>query len=175
MKNDLYTFKKSSFLSLEKDFSIIINLLLNDETLKKLLYYNVEDCLFLPNLTVEQSLEVGKNNIKIIPKLKLGEVLKNYILISFDNFSPNAGNPEYRDNYIIFDVVCDYDFWGLSDIGQLRPYKIAGQIDKLVDNQKLSGIGTTTFTGAGQLLLDDQKGGVTMMYEVIHGNDDKIE
>jgi hypothetical protein len=42
---------KSSFLSVEKDMGIIVNEMLKDERLKRLLYYTTSDCLNRDNLT----------------------------------------------------------------------------------------------------------------------------
>lgn len=175
MISNSYEFSTSSFLSLEKDMSLVINLLLKDEVLKKLLKYNTEDCLYKNNLTIEETKQLIHKNIKIVPKIQMVDEVENYIIISFDNFSPNPTNPIFRDNYIIFDIICNYASWNLQDACQLRPYKIAGEIDKLINGKHLTGIGSVNFLGANQLLLDEKKGGVTLMYSAIHGSDDKIE
>ena len=39
-----YFDNKDSFLSMEKDLSIIVNKMLNNDTLMKLLYYTQKDC-----------------------------------------------------------------------------------------------------------------------------------
>ena len=38
----------------------------------------------------------------------------NYIVIKFDNFTETM-NPEFRDNLVEFDIVCNYDTWQLQD------------------------------------------------------------
>ena len=48
-------FPESSFLSAEKDMNLIIEKMLNNERLKRLLYYTSDDCLSRPNLTKEQT------------------------------------------------------------------------------------------------------------------------
>jgi hypothetical protein len=35
----------------------------------------------------------------------------SYVIISFDNFTTNVENPEFRDNIITFDIICHYDQW----------------------------------------------------------------
>jgi hypothetical protein len=81
-----------------------------------------------------------KKNIKIIPKIYIDKTVLNYILITFDNFAPNATNPEFRDNLISFEVVCHFDQWNLGDF-KLRPYRIAAEIDTMFNNKHLTGIG----------------------------------
>jgi len=79
-------------------------------------------------------------------------------------------NPEFRDNIISFDIVCHFDQWNLKDF-ELRPYKIAAEIDSMVNRKKLTGIGTLEFLGANQIVLSDEFAGLTLMYQAIHGYD----
>jgi hypothetical protein len=60
---------KSSFLSMEKDMHLITNMMLRNPRLKKLLYYNSPDCLDRPPVPEDESYELFKKNIKIVPKL----------------------------------------------------------------------------------------------------------
>jgi hypothetical protein len=62
-----------------------------------------------PNIGEKASYELFEKNIKIVPKLYIDGSVLNYIVISFDNFSPNATNPEYRNNTINFDIICHFD------------------------------------------------------------------
>ena len=172
MKIENYTYPKSSFLSLEKDMEIITSTMMKNERLKKLLYYNTKECLEQPNLTQEQNIEMFGKNIKLVPKLNVDGTVQNYIIVSFDNFSPNATNPEFRDNIIEFDIICHFDQWQLKDF-QLRPYRIAAEIDSIFDNTHLSGIGTLEFLGANQVVLTDEYAGLCLMYAAVHGEEDK--
>lgn len=165
---------KSSFLSMEKDASLISNMLLRNERLKKLLYYTTPDCLDRKILTEDQSLELFGKNIKLVPKLYVDNSVLNYIILSFDNFTPNATNPEFRDNIIEFDIICHFDQWQLKDF-QLRPYRIAAEIDSMFDEKHLSGIGLLHFLGANQMILTDEYAGLCLMYQAIHGDEDKIK
>ena len=165
---------KSSFLSMEKDASLISNMLLRNERLKKLLYYTTPDCLDRKILTEDQSLELFGKNIKLVPKLYVDNSVLNYIILSFDNFIPNATNPEFRDNIIEFDIICHFDQWQLKDF-QLRPYRIAAEIDSMFDEKHLSGIGLLHFLGANQIILTDEYAGLCLMYQAIHGGEDKTK
>ena len=165
---------KSSFLSMEKDASLISNMLLRNERLKKLLYYTTPDCLDKKILTEDQSLELFGKNIKLVPKLYVDNSVLNYIILSFDNFTPNMTNPEFRDNIIEFDIICHFDQWQLKDF-QLRPYRIAAEIDSMFDEKHLSGIGLLHFLGANQMILTDEYAGLCLMYQAIHGGEDKTK
>lgn len=170
MKIETYSFPKSSFLAIDKDMALLVNLFLKNERLKKLLYYDTPKALEQPNVSQENSLKMFGNQIKIVPKLKVDQPDFCYIIISFDNFTPNMTNTEFRDNIISFDIVCHFDQWNLGNFA-LRPYKIAAEIDSMLNNKKLSGIGTLNFLGANQIVLSDEFAGLTLMYQTIHAYD----
>ena len=177
---------KSSFLSCEKDAETIIKKLFvtskpySDE-LKRLLVINTKDCLdnsnenyrkIVENTSVKELMEA--KYITLVPKIKMNEheEIKNYIIISFDNFIPTE-NPEYRDSTIHFDILCHTDYWDLGNY-QMRPIKIVGYIDGILDDCKLSGIGTLQFAGCSELVFNEDLSGYTLTYIATHGNDDNL-
>lgn len=173
MKKLTYQYPKSSFISIEKDMGIIIDMMLKDNRLKKLLYYTTRDCLSRENLDDEQTAELITNHyIRMTPKIYVDKEVLNYIVISFDNFMPNATNLYYRDNLIYFDIVCHIDQWELGDY-QLRPYKIAAEIDTLFNQKHLSGIGLLEFVGATRMPVDKELAGITLIYSAVHADDDQ--
>lgn len=168
-----YQYPKSSFISIEKDMGMIVDMMLKNDRLKKLLYYTTKDCLKQPSLTLEQDKElITERYIRMIPKIYVDKDVLNYIVISFDNFTPNETNPYYRDNVISFDIICHIDQWELGDF-QLRPYKIAAEIDTLFNRKHLSGIGLLEFVGASRAVYNDEFIGLSMMYTAIHSDDDQ--
>ena len=172
MKIDRVIKPKSSFLSAEKDMDIISVNLLKNERIKRLLYYSTPNALDRDCLTEEQSIGLFNKNIKLVPKIYVEDELRNYILVRFRNFLPNQTNPEFRNNIIEFDILCPYEQWGLKDF-QLRPYRIAAEIDSMFNNKHLTGIGTLEFNGADQMILNDHFGGICLTYKAIHGEEDK--
>lgn len=174
MKKIVYSYPKSSFLSAEKDMGLIVNMIMKNERLKKMLHYTTRDCLNKPNLTEDETYELFGKNIKIVPKLYIDGSVSNYIIVSFDNFSKNASNPEYRDNIIEFDIICHFDQWHMKDF-ELRPYKIAAELDSMFDGKHLTGIGELQFLGANQMILTDEYAGLCVMYQAIHGDEDKTK
>lgn len=172
MKIQSYTYPKSSFLSAEKDMNIIVDRIMKNDRLKKMLYYTSRNCLDKPKLTEDETIEMFGKQIKIVPKLYVDGSVLNYIIISFDNFSLNATNPEFRDNIIEFDIICHFDQWHMKDF-ELRPYKIAAELDSMFSGQRLTGIGKLEFLGAKQIILTDEYAGLCVMYQAIHGEEDK--
>lgn len=183
---------RSSFLSCEKDTETILRRLFIEsrpysDTLKKLLIINTKDCLTAQGEKLKYMQDkinlfsikdlIDKQYVRLFPKLTFGEheEVKSYILISFDNFTPNETNPEYRDCTVTFDIVCHTDYWSLDNF-QLRPLKIVGYIDGILNETKLSGIGRFHFMGCSQLILNEDLSGYTLMYRAVHDvdGDDKI-
>ena len=148
--------------------NLLVEHFLKNERLLKLLYYDTEDALKRPSVPQEKALELFGKQIKIVPKLRVDKPEFCYIIISFDNFTPNMTNPAFRDNIISFDIVCHFDQWNLNNFA-LRPYKIAAEIDSMFNNQRLTGLGKINFLGANQIVLSDEFAGLTLMYQTIHG------
>lgn len=172
MRIESYKFPESSFLSLEKDMGIIVNMIMKNDRLKKMLYYTTKDCINKPNLTEDETISLFGKQIKTVPKLYVDGSVLNYIIIGFDNFVSNGTNPEFRDNNIEFDIICHFDQWQLNDF-ELRPYRIAAELDSMFNNKRLTGIGEIEFIGAKQVILTDEYAGICLMYKVIHGDEDK--
>ena len=173
MKIANYEFPNSSFLSVQKDLEIISNKILKNTRLQRLLFHTTPDALDMRQLTEEEQFELFKKNVKIVPKLYIDGSVLNYIVISFDNFTTNASNPEFRDNIISFDIICHFDQWQLKDSYQLRPYMIAAGLDSMLNEKRLTGIGKLEFLGANQLIINDEFAGLSLMYQAIHGEEDK--
>lgn len=172
MKIVNYEFPHSSFLSVEKDMEIITNKILKNERLKKLLYYTTSDALDKPDIGEDASLELFGKNIKIVPKLYIDGSVLNYIIIDFDKFSPNLTNPKFRDNMITFIIVCHFNQWQLKGF-QLRPLKIAAELDSMFDQKHLTGIGDLQFLGGDLFSINDEFAGILLTYGAIHGEEDK--
>ena len=174
MKIDRTKALKSSFLSIEKDMGLIMQEMLKNERLKKLLFYTSADALEpdKARLTPEESLSLIGTSIKNIPKIYIHNEVLNYVIINFDNFTPNPTNPEFRDNIIEFDILCHFKQWQLKDF-KLRPYRIAAEIDSMFDGKHLTGIGKLEFLGGTLIAQNDEFGGVALLYRAVHGEEDK--
>ena len=55
----------------------------------------------------------------------------------------------------------------------MRPYRIAAEIDSMFNNKRLTGIGKLEFLGCNQIILNDEFAGLTLMYQAIHGGEDR--
>ena len=177
----------SSFLSYEKDLETILRKLFVESqpysnNLKKLLVINMKDCLdndceIYRNAIKDMSLAKLRDDgyIKTEPKIAMNqhEQVKNYLIFTFDNFRPNVKNPQFRDCTVYIDVLCHTNQWDLGNF-RIRPLKICGYIDGILNKARLSGIGTFQFNGCNELILDETLSGYTLSYSAIHGTDDVL-
>lgn len=159
---------KANFSTVEKDFSDITNRILNNDNIVKLLYFNTPDCLVKNKveITPEIIADVAKENLRIVPKLEVPDNKGSYIIITFDSFSPNATNPEFINNLILFDVLCPSDIW-MMDSYMMRPFRIMHELQMLFHDKPLNGIGKVFFLGANLLNLGDYTG-YQMAFSVIN-------
>lgn len=176
---------KSTFLSCEKDQETIWRRLFVEskpysDKLKRLLIVNTPDCLdphqYQYQIAIEEK-DLRKMReeqyLRVTPRLKFHghEEVKTYVLLEFDDFIPTS-NSEYRDCVISFTIICHLDQWELDDY-KIRPLQIAGYIDGILNESKLSGIGTLQFMGGSQVVLNEELGGFILRYVATHGHDDE--
>lgn len=176
MVKNTYEYPKSSFLGMAKDTSLIVDKILGNNKVLRLLYYTSPNCLekSFKDLTPQQIKEMfATKQISNVPKVKIDKEKKTYLRITFDDFTPNATNTFYRDHIVEIKIICHFDDWDLKDF-ELRPYRIAGEIDSMLDKQHLTGIGKLNFLGASQDIYDEEYGGVTLRYLAIRGHEDDI-
>ena len=174
MKKNLYEFPKSSFLGMAKDTALIINKILTNKNILKLIYYTSKDWKDKPDLNSQQIKELFENKqVSNIPKITVFPDKATYLRISYDDFVPNDTNPYYRNHMIDIKIICHYDSWDLGDF-ELRPYRIAGELDSILDGQHLTGIGELQFLSAEQILIDNEFAGINLRYWAVRGNEDKV-
>ena len=159
---------KANFSTVEKDFSDITGRIMANETILKLLYFNSSDCLSNKNLVITPEIigEVVKDNLRIVPSVKVPENKGSYIIITFDSFTENPHNPEFMNNVVLMDVLCPEDTW-MMDSYMMRPFRIMHELQHLFNDRPLNGIGKVCFLGANLLNLGDYSG-YQMTFSVIN-------
>lgn len=154
-----------TFKNVEKDLAYIAQKIYEDEPLLKLLVLKEKQG---EHLTQEEKQAILNKNIRIVPKITdLDFSEESYIVIHFNEFLPNEENPEFRDKFLIFDIICNFDTWNMGDF-KLRPYQIAGRLDMLFDKKGLSSSYTINFLNGEILTIDDEIAGLTLAYNVVY-------
>lgn len=174
-----------SFVAMEKDLEQIVRKLFVEsrpysDYLKKLLIVNEKDCLDDRKHQYQTVIDrvsladlKDKGYIRFTPKFAFQEHedIKSYIYVAFEDVAPSM-NTQYNNTAVSVLCMCNLDAWELDDYA-VRPWKIAGYVHGLLNNARLSGIGTLQFVGASQFSFDETLGGVKLNYIATNGNDDK--
>ena len=156
-----------------KDAAIIIDRILSNPNLLRLLVYETRDWQSQPLPNGEQIKELfTSHQISSVPKIKIDSKEKTYIRLTYGTVIRNASNPEYRDNTFGIDIICHYDNWDLGDF-ELRPYRVAGEIDAMLDKTHLTGIGELEFVSATPYVYNEEFAGVSLPYLAVRGHEDQ--
>ena len=119
---------------------IIDRLMANDE-LVKLLYYEDKDPLNGQTLTTEaKRKEVYEKLIKVVPKLTNDNNSKSKIVVYFDKGIKGFNNSEFINIGITVDIFVPLHQWFIKD-SNLRPFAIMGEIQKSLDEKTINGLG----------------------------------
>lgn len=173
MKHNSYEYSKSSLLGMPKDAAIIIDRILSNPNLLRLLVYETRDWQSQPLPNGDQIKELfTSHQISSVPKIKIDSKEKTYIRLTYGTVIRNSSNPEYRDNTFGIDIICHYDNWDLGDF-ELRPYRVAGEIDAMLDKTHLTGIGELEFVSATPYVYNEEFAGVSLTYLAVRGHEDQ--
>lgn len=174
MKKDTYIYPKSSLLGMPKDAALIMDRITSNQNVLKLLYYSSRDWKDKPDVTGPMLNEMFETKqISSVPKIKIDKPEKTYLRLIYGSVVRNATNPEYRDNTFGIDIICHYDNWDLGNFEE-RPYRIAGEIDSMLDKIHLTGIGELEFVSVVPYIYDEEFAGVTLTYLAVRGHEDQV-
>jgi len=177
-----------SFMSMENDREDVVRRLFVEsrpysDILKKLLVIDQPDCLddskhqyqtIVDDYSVARLKSEGF--IRFSPKMLFREFdnVKSYIYVSFDDVAPSESNPEFNNMTMSVYCLCDPDpkYWELDDYA-IRPWKMAGYVNGILNKSRMSGIGQVQFIGASELAFDENVAGVALNYLCVHWTDDQ--
>lgn len=176
-----------SFLSMENDKEAMVKKLFVEskpysDYLKRLMIVNQSDCLD-PSKHQYQTIIDGysvadlknKGYIKFTPTFPFEEFeeSKSYLLISFRDVAPSV-NPEFMNTSIEILCITNFKSWELDNYA-IRPWKMAGYVNGILNKSRLSGIGVLNLMGASEFTWNEDIGGVLLTYVATHSTDDKAK
>lgn len=151
-----------NFSIIGKNLILLSNMILNNQTLCKLLYYSNSSPLSQPDFETEK---LFNKNIKVIPKIPdFNEEKGSFIIVLLDDFIVDINNPEVKIIKIRFDIICPLDEWTINE-ESLRPFLIMSEIQKIFDGLKINGIGKLKFLNAERIVLSETHSGYSMMFD----------
>jgi hypothetical protein len=155
-----------SFLQISDDLKLIIEKIISNDNLCKLLYYADKGALSKPALTEDQKYSLIGDKVLVVPVVLKEDDLQSYLIVQFDNFSPNeASEVIYRDFTLTIDVLVNTKIWTLDD-WTLRPYAIMHELDSMFNMSKLNSLGPINFIGANALIINEFFMGFTLAYGI---------
>jgi hypothetical protein len=156
---------KLNFIDVGYDLKRILDKILTNNTLVKLLYYNDTNVSTKTNLTNAQKIALIGDYIKIVPKLPKDIETKNYIVIQMDRFTTSGDDSRFKSFILSFDILCHSDNWVMDDY-MLRPFKIMQELDTMFNMSKLHSLGPINFVSANQLVINENLMGYSLNYTV---------
>lgn len=118
----------------------IMNRLLSNQELLKLLYYTDKDPLNHPDFTKDEVREkFFEKLIKIVPKVGPKETAASLIALRVESGSLND-NDEFKDFIIKIEVFVPMTQWIIKD-SNLRPFAILGAIQETLNGKTINGLG----------------------------------
>ena len=122
----------------------IISRLMANQNLLKLLYYTDKDPLQGADLSPDMIRdEIYEKLIKVVPRVGPKETAQSLISMRVTRGRPNAGNDEFRDFVIQFEVFVPLTQWFIKD-SNLRPFCIMSEMQKSLNNKTINGLGRMT-------------------------------
>lgn len=159
-----------NFKAVGENIFRMVNKIVEDDDICKLLVYTDKTPLNHPPLSEEEKMDLINNRILVVPKApELDDVKGSYIIVLYDSFTINPANTEFKDVNLLFIVVCPPEDWIVNG-DSLRPYLIMSRIDELFNGKKLANIGTLKFVRAERFVLNSQLSGYAMSYSSFEFN-----
>lgn len=119
----------------------IMQRLMSNDDLVKLLYYTDKDPLSNQNLTEEQKeKEIFEKLIKIVPRIGPKETAQSIVAIRVVSGVKNRENTEFKDVTISIEVFVPLTQWIIKGTN-LRPFAILGEIEKSLNGKVVEGLG----------------------------------
>jgi len=148
----------ANFKELNTNLNLVIQMMLENKNLCKLLTYDTPDALQKPDLIGYEDYN-GLLYTRIFPYPKditNRTEANSIILVGLDNFNP-IGNT-FVSNLLRFRILCHESLWDMNDNGmgmKLRPYLIMQEIANLYNNQRVVGIGKLLLANGGELITNN--------------------
>lgn len=151
------------FMVMGKNIFGILNKILQNQDLLKLIKYTDKDPLSHDDLNQNEIDEMIGKNILFTPVIPDEEQqAESFLTILFENYQINE-NIDFKDATLRFDIICPSNTWVIND-SELRPFKIMQIIDGMVNGARLEGIGNLQFRESNVIIPSAYHAGYMMEY-----------
>lgn len=134
----------------------------NYELCKMLKYSDVREAAACP---IFNPIELINKNILLKPLLPKEDAKESYLVVLLTNFIQNPENPDFKIIYLRFDIFVPFEDWDKID-GNLKPFAMLSEIDKMFNGVRLNGLGTLVYEDAELITLGDNLAGYSVVYKI---------
>ena len=146
----------------------IIQRILANQDLLKLLYYTGKDPLNEPSLTPEEiEEEIYEKLVKIVPRVGPYETAQSVLSMRVVRGRGIQENSEFRDIIIHFEVFVPMTQWFIKD-SNLRPFAIMGELQKSLNDKIINGLGRMQGGDFSLNFLTDEMSCYEIEYRIIN-------
>ena len=126
---------------LGRNLQKIINRLIANDDLVKLLYYTDENPIEHQPLSLEDKNKlVFEKLIKTVPRVGTKDTANSVVVVYVQKANRIAGNKEFKNVRILVDVIVPLTQWYIMS-DNLRPFAILGQIQNSLNEKTVNGLG----------------------------------
>lgn len=97
-------------------------------------------------------------------------ITETKVMLFINPIDIDLDNPNTSIEMFQIDIIVPITHWILSGTGKIRPIRIASEISKLIDKQKIAGIGEVKLTKAKTWKINDKYSAFTIWIRVKGSN-----
>lgn len=154
--------KSFKFKHIENNLLKILALLLNNENIKKYIYYLVDNPISQPNVT--QNLIKSKHII--LTPFNPNILSQEKVCVFLNPYSGSFRDSALSNLEFLIDIIIPSSKWLLNGLGQIRCFRLADEISQLLDQQKIAGMTETEITQFKMYKVDDSYSGLSLWIKV---------
>jgi len=150
----------------------IIQRLLANSNLLKLLWYTDKDPLSEQHIAVDQAAAYGHGDdgvIRIIPVVGTMEDARSIITLRVLRGIPSNENNEFLDIYFSIEIFVPNEQWIIKD-NNLRPYAIMGEVQRSLEGKKINGLGEIRGSGFAVNFFTEEISAFIMNFKITQYN-----
>lgn len=154
---------------IQTTMSAVKTRLLNDSTVRKLLYYDTTNAL---DLEAPSAKQMGNKYITLRPIFEFenkGDYSQNSIVNIYTTEISPLEDTQACVGVLQINVVCNLDLWELDD-AKIRPMQLAEKVIQLVHNQKLTVSNKIVFNSMTDLIISKKMVGYALLFEITDGS-----
>jgi len=154
--------KSYKFKHIENNLLKILALLLENENIKKYIYYLTDNPLIEINVT-QDLVELGHVILTPFNPVVLSQ---EKVCVFLNPYSGDFKNSSLSNLEFLIDIIIPSSKWLLNGLGQIRAFRLADEISQILDQQKIAGMTEVEVTRFKMYKVDESYSGLTLWIKV---------